>query len=142
VERARNADWSFLRVQVQKAAEKAGVAPQELCDANADIFRALADRANISYDYFARTSDHGHKSAVQSAWVRGYRAVVVGWGSVLMVAAGLAQRQRLPVQGQARGLVLGRRRGLLSGVQGGDRGGADDGQKAASESARRRDLRC
>jgi methionyl-tRNA synthetase len=56
-------------LQVQKAAEKAGVSPQELCDANADIFRSLADTANISYDYFARTSDHEHKSAVQSAWV-------------------------------------------------------------------------
>ena len=55
--------------QVQKAAEKAGQPAQEFCDSNAEIFRTLANTANISYDYFARTSDHQHKSAVQSAWV-------------------------------------------------------------------------
>jgi methionyl-tRNA synthetase len=55
-------------MKVQRAAERAGVSPQELCDANADIFRSLADAANVSYDYFARTSEHGHKAAVQSAW--------------------------------------------------------------------------
>ncbi|KAF2405591.1 hypothetical protein EJ06DRAFT_526105 [Trichodelitschia bisporula] len=55
-------------MKIQQAAEKAGSRPRFFCDQGATIFRSLADHANVSYDYFVRTSDPKHKDAVQYAW--------------------------------------------------------------------------
>jgi len=63
-------------MKVQKAAEKLSVPPKELCDKNAQQFLQLAEKANISFDRFMRTTDVDHKVAVEHFWVelkkRGY----------------------------------------------------------------------
>lgn len=56
-------------LKVQKAAEKAGIAPKIFCDEGASIFKELAQKARISNDHFVRTSDQEHKDAVSYAWV-------------------------------------------------------------------------
>lgn len=52
-----------------KAAEAAGVTPQELADKNAERFEELAKRFNISIDAFIRTTDEArHHPAAQKLW--------------------------------------------------------------------------
>lgn len=46
---------------VHKAAENAGLAPQEYCDKMAPIFTNLWERLNISHDVFLRTTSDLHK---------------------------------------------------------------------------------
>lgn len=55
-------------MKVQKAAEKADVEPQALCDKNAEHFLELAKAANVSFDRFMRTTDQDHKAAVERFW--------------------------------------------------------------------------
>lgn len=55
-------------MKVQKAAEKAGLTPQALCDKNAAHFQDLSRRAQIDYDRFIRTTDPDHKIAVEYFW--------------------------------------------------------------------------
>jgi methionyl-tRNA synthetase len=55
-------------LKVQKAAQVAGTTPQELCDKEAETFKKLAQRANISYDMFVRTTSPTHVKAVEFAW--------------------------------------------------------------------------
>lgn len=55
-------------MKVQKAAEKLDKTPKELCDINAEHFLHLAERANISFDRFMRTTDADHKVAVEHFW--------------------------------------------------------------------------
>ena len=75
-------------MKIQRAAEAAGLPPQEFCDSTAETFKALAKRANLSNDHFIRTTDEDHKEAVQYFWhllrERGliYESKHEGWYSV------------------------------------------------------------
>jgi methionyl-tRNA synthetase len=51
---------------VAQAAEREGVSPKELADRNAERFKALIPRINVTNDFFIRTSDPRHKRAVQA----------------------------------------------------------------------------
>jgi methionyl-tRNA synthetase len=55
-------------LKVQQAAAKAGVRPQEFCDAGAEVFRSLAERIGVSNDIFIRTTHQKHKDGVEYAW--------------------------------------------------------------------------
>ncbi|KAI0122987.1 methionyl-tRNA synthetase [Xylariales sp. AK1849] len=57
-------------MKVQQAAELQDIPPKMLCDSNAEIFKDLANKANISNDYFIRTTDPEHKEAVEFFWRR------------------------------------------------------------------------
>ena len=78
---------------VAQAAEREGVTPKELADRNAERFKALIPRINVTNDFFIRTSDPRHKRAVQDVHAA-------------------RPRQRLRLQGHLRGLVLPALRGL------------------------------
>src|SRR5688572_31043108 len=49
---------------VELAAEKAGITPQELADRNAPKFEEMAGKVEASNDFFIRTSDPRHETAV------------------------------------------------------------------------------
>jgi methionyl-tRNA synthetase len=49
---------------VELAAEKAGITPQELADRNAPKFEEMASKVEASNDFFIRTSDPRHETAV------------------------------------------------------------------------------
>ena len=72
-------------MKVQKAAEKASTNTSVFCTLNAHKFKNLANKANISYDRFIRTTDDDHKDAVAYFWTqlqqRGYiyRSKHEGW---------------------------------------------------------------
>ncbi|MFH0763041.1 MAG: methionine--tRNA ligase [Candidatus Omnitrophota bacterium] len=53
--------------KIQKAAEEAGLSPQEFADRTVRQFSELWQRLNISYNDFIRTSDARHISIVQRA---------------------------------------------------------------------------
>jgi len=55
-------------MKVQKAAEQLSMPPKELCDKNAQAFLQLAEKANVSFDRFIRTTDADHKTAVEHFW--------------------------------------------------------------------------
>src|SRR4051794_12217639 len=55
---------------VAQAAEREGVSPKELADRNAERFKALIPRINVTNDYFIRTTDPRHKRAVQDVMQR------------------------------------------------------------------------
>ena len=55
---------------VAQAAEREGVTPKELADRNAERFKALIPRINVTNDFFIRTSDPRHKRAVQDVMQR------------------------------------------------------------------------
>lgn len=55
-------------MKVQRAAKNAGKSPKDYCDLVSGTFEGLALRANISNDYFVRTTDSSHKDAVQYFW--------------------------------------------------------------------------
>ncbi|KAI1104847.1 methionyl-tRNA synthetase [Jackrogersella minutella] len=57
-------------LKVQRAAEAQDIQPKALCDANSEMFKDLAKKANISYDRFIRTTDPEHRDAVEYAWAR------------------------------------------------------------------------
>lgn len=75
-------------MKVQQAAAKAGSDPKSFVDKGAAIFQQLAQAANISNDYFMRTTDADHQRAVEFAWTtleeRGYIYLSKheGWYSV------------------------------------------------------------
>ena len=70
---------------VAQAAEREGVTPKELADRNAERFKALIPRINVTNDFFIRTSDPRHKRAVQEVMQRiydnghVYKGVYEGW---------------------------------------------------------------
>ncbi|KAI9783986.1 MAG: methionyl-tRNA synthetase [Geoglossum umbratile] len=74
--------------QIQQAAANAGMEPKAFCDQGAQVFKKLAERAEISHDHFVRTTDSDHRDAVQYFWFllkeRGYifPAKHEGWYSV------------------------------------------------------------
>jgi methionyl-tRNA synthetase len=70
---------------VAQAAEREGVTPKELADRNAERFKALMPRINVTNDFFIRTSDPRHKRAVQEFMQKVYdngfvyKGVYEGW---------------------------------------------------------------
>ena len=89
--RQRGADVFFLTgtdehgEPVADAARAEGIEPQELADRNAERFRALMPRLEISNDYFIRTTDPRHHARVQEVLQRvhdngyTYRGLYEGW---------------------------------------------------------------
>ncbi|USW57705.1 Putative aminoacyl-tRNA synthetase, class Ia, anticodon-binding, methionyl-tRNA synthetase [Septoria linicola] len=75
-------------MKLQRAAEKAGMEPQEFVDKGAEVFRNLAGQVGISNEIFIRTTDKQHKEGVEYAWQmleeRGhiYESKHEGWYSV------------------------------------------------------------
>jgi methionyl-tRNA synthetase len=70
---------------VAQAAEREGVTPAELADRNAERFKALMPRINVSNDFFIRTSDPRHERRVQEVMQRihdnghVYKGMYEGW---------------------------------------------------------------
>jgi methionyl-tRNA synthetase len=56
--------------KVEKAAADAGLDPQSFTDQVAAQFRDLADRLDVSYDDFIRTTEERHKIACTALWRR------------------------------------------------------------------------
>ncbi|PWY86114.1 hypothetical protein BO70DRAFT_221233 [Aspergillus heteromorphus CBS 117.55] len=75
-------------MKIQQAALAAEMDTQAFCDQNYKTFEALANAANMDYNYFIRTTEPAHKEAVQYFWEmlshRGYiyTAKHEGWYSV------------------------------------------------------------
>jgi methionyl-tRNA synthetase len=57
---------------VALAAEREGIAPQELADRNAERFKAMVRELGVSNDFFVRTSDAQHMAKVQEILTRVY----------------------------------------------------------------------
>jgi methionyl-tRNA synthetase len=55
-------------MKLQRAAQKAGMEPQEFVDKGAEVFKTLAGQVGISNDIFIRTTDKHHKEGVEYAW--------------------------------------------------------------------------
>lgn len=58
--------------KIENKAEAAGVTPQEFVNKTSGDIKALWNKMNISYDYFIRTTDDYHVSAVQKLFKRFY----------------------------------------------------------------------
>jgi methionyl-tRNA synthetase len=56
--------------KIQRAAEAAGIPPQQLTDEVSAEFRALWDRMGITYDDYIRTTSDRHKRGMQELWRR------------------------------------------------------------------------
>ncbi|KAH0605455.1 uncharacterized protein H6S33_004677 [Morchella sextelata] len=75
-------------MKIQQAALAANTPPKQFCDSGAEVFKSLAQQADISYDHFIRTTDQKHYDAVQHIWDlladRGliYTGKHAGWYSV------------------------------------------------------------
>ncbi|HRQ60429.1 MAG TPA: methionine--tRNA ligase [Alphaproteobacteria bacterium] len=54
--------------KVAKTAEKNGVAPLAFADQNAEAFREMSRKLNISHDDFIRTTEPRHYKAAQAIW--------------------------------------------------------------------------
>ena len=70
-------DETFLNIgtdehgeKIVQKAEQQGKHPQEYADEYSARFKAFADRLNISYDTFTRTTSGGHTAAAQEFWKR------------------------------------------------------------------------
>ena len=59
-------------LKIQKAAEKNGVSPIELCDQNSQIFRDLTKTLNLSNNDFIRTTEDRHIDGAKYLWDRLY----------------------------------------------------------------------
>src|SRR6201990_3164521 len=57
---------------VADAAQALGLEPKELADRNAERFKALAPRLNVTHDFFIRTTDPEHIRRVQEVLQRVY----------------------------------------------------------------------
>jgi len=55
---------------VALAADAAGVTPKEMADRNAERFKALMPRLNVTNDFFVRTTDAGHHERVREILAR------------------------------------------------------------------------
>ena len=51
--------------KLERAAEKQGISPKELCDRNAARFQALWQRLGITHDDFIRTTEDRHRTGVE-----------------------------------------------------------------------------
>ncbi|KAH7318220.1 tRNA synthetases class I (M)-domain-containing protein [Stachybotrys elegans] len=56
-------------MKIQRAAMKVDMDPKDFCDSNANKFKSLAAQAEISNDFFIRTTDPDHKDAVEVFWM-------------------------------------------------------------------------
>lgn len=74
--------------KVMQTARAEGITPRELTDRNSDVFQALDDELDISYDRFIRTTDEDHYRAATAIWERLrdngdiYLDTYAGWYSV------------------------------------------------------------
>ena len=66
--------------KIEKAAQAAGLEPQEFVDRNANAFRAMARAINLSNDDFIRTTEMRHKSGCIALWQKLETAGVVYLG--------------------------------------------------------------
>ncbi|PWW78599.1 hypothetical protein C7212DRAFT_173421, partial [Tuber magnatum] len=57
-------------MKIQQAAAMVNTPPREFCDMIAHTFKNLATEANVSYDFFIRTSSPDHGQAVEYIWHR------------------------------------------------------------------------
>jgi methionyl-tRNA synthetase len=70
---------------VAQAAEREGVSPRELADGNAERFKALMPKIDVTNDFFIRTSDPQHEAKVQEILQRVhdnghvYKGTYEGW---------------------------------------------------------------
>ncbi len=60
--------------KVARAAQAAGITPQELADQNARAWRSVWDLLGLQYDFFIRTTEARHARAVQALFKRCYHA--------------------------------------------------------------------
>lgn len=51
-------------VKVEKSARERGIAPQQLADENAGVFRRVMERLDLTFDEFIRTTDDDHERQV------------------------------------------------------------------------------
>lgn len=58
--------------KIQNKAEAAGVSPQEFVDKTAQEIKGIWDLMNTTYDYFIRTTDSYHKTAVEHIFKKLY----------------------------------------------------------------------
>jgi methionyl-tRNA synthetase len=56
--------------KIHQKAEEEGIDTQKFVDQNAEHFKALTEKLDISYDKFIRTTDEDHKKAAQEFWNR------------------------------------------------------------------------
>lgn len=54
--------------KIQSAAERQGLSPIDFCDKYSNMFKILADKAEISYNGFIRTTQVSHIKNVQNFW--------------------------------------------------------------------------
>ncbi len=54
--------------KIEAKAKELGMTPKEMCDVNSEKFREMADKLNISYDHFIRTTDEKHERIAQTIW--------------------------------------------------------------------------
>ena len=66
-------------LKIQKAAEKKGVSPIELCDQNSQIFRDLTKTLNLSNNDFIRTTEDRHIDGAKYLWDRLYDRGQITW---------------------------------------------------------------
>jgi len=75
--------------KIQKAAEKLGESPRQLCDRVSERFKDLADAAGVEYTRFIRTTDMDHIQTVKTLWNQLlhegfiYKGTHSGWYSVV-----------------------------------------------------------
>jgi len=74
--------------KVAQSAEKNSLSPQQFCDNISSVFKNLAQKFDIKYDDFIRTTEERHKSYVQKIWNKleengwFYKSTYNGWYSV------------------------------------------------------------
>ncbi|KAH9904722.1 tRNA synthetases class I (M)-domain-containing protein [Xylariomycetidae sp. FL2044] len=96
-------------IKIQQAAARQDTHPKALCDTNAETFRDLARKANISNDHFIRTTSPEHRDAVEYFWSRliesgyVYESKHEGWYSVSDEAfypASMVEKRVAPLTGR------------------------------------------
>ena len=60
--------------KIAESAEKSGMDPKSFADSVVPLFKDAWKSANISYDYFIRTTDEGHKKYVKEVFEKIYAA--------------------------------------------------------------------
>ncbi|MDR6634966.1 methionyl-tRNA synthetase [Phyllobacterium sp. 1468] len=75
-------------IKMLQTARKEGIAPRELADRNAKLFRDMGHLLNASYDDFIRTTEERHYKSSQAIWQKMadagdiYKGGYAGWYSV------------------------------------------------------------
>lgn len=74
--------------KVAQSAEKQNINPQDFCDSVSAIFKNLANKCNVNYSDFIRTTEDRHKTFVQKIWQKlekngwFYKSTYNGWYSI------------------------------------------------------------